>query len=66
MNNEEGGYDYTFDMRIEDIRLLHQCIEYRIKYWEGSPARPPEEQEHLWRLRDGLAAALLDYTFHNM
>ena len=66
MNNEQEGYDYTFDMRIEDIRLLHQCIEYRIRYWEGSPARPAEEQEQLWRLRDGLKAALLDYTFHNL
>ena len=45
--------DYTVDLTIEDIRLMHQCIEYRIKYWEGSPARPPEEQEHLWKVRVG-------------
>lgn len=66
MNNEDKQYDYTFDMAIEDVRLLHQCVEYRIKYWEGSPARPAEEQEALWRMRDGLKAALLDYTFHNL
>ena len=57
--------DYTVDLTIEDIRLMHQCIEYRIKYWEGSPARPPEEQEHLWKVRDSLYAMMLDYTFHN-
>jgi hypothetical protein len=58
--------DYTVDLTIEDIRLMHQCIEYRIKYWEGSPARPPEEQEHLWKVRDALYAMMLDYTFHNL
>lgn len=58
--------DYTVDLTIEDIRLMHQCIEYRIKYWEGSPARPPEEQEHLWKVRDSLYAMMLDYTFHNL
>ena len=58
--------DYTVDLTIEDIRLMHQCIEYRIKYWEGSPARPPGEQEHLWKVRDSLYAMMLDYTFHNL
>jgi len=58
--------DYTVDLTIEDIRLMHQCIEYRIRYWEGSPARPPEEQEHLWKVRDALYAMMLDYTFHNL
>ena len=58
--------DYSVDLTIEDVRLLHQCVEYRIRYWEGSPQRPPEEQEHLWKVRDALYAMLLDYTFHNM
>ena len=58
--------DYSMDMHIEDIRLMLQCVEYRIKYWEGSPARPAEEQEHLWAIRDGLRTMILDYTFHNL
>ncbi len=58
--------DYTVDLTIEDVRLLHQCVEYRIKYWEGSPARPPEEQEHLWKVRDALYAMILDHTFHSL
>ena len=63
---DEYQPDYNVDMSIEDIRLLHQCVEYRIRYWEGSPARPAEEQEHLWKVRDSLQAMLLDYTFHNL
>lgn len=57
--------DYTLDLTIEDIRLMKECVEYRIKYWEGSPARPPEEQEHLWKVRDGFNMIILDYTFDN-
>lgn len=57
--------DYTVDLTIEEVRLLHSCVTYRIRYWEGSPARPPEEQEQLWLMRDSLQAMLLDYTFHN-
>jgi hypothetical protein len=63
---EENTPDYTFDMDIAQIRLLYECVAYRIRYWEGSPARPPEEQEHLWKLRDGLYSAILDYNFHNL
>ena len=62
----EEESSYSFNMSIEDIRLLHHCVEYRIKYWEGSPARPAEEQEKLYRMRDGLYSAMLDYNFHNM
>ena len=58
--------DYTFDMSIDDVRLLHQCVLKRIETWEGSPARPPEEQEQLWKLRDGLYTAILDYNFYNL
>ncbi len=58
--------DYSVDLSIEDVKLLHECVEYRLRYWEGSPARPPEEQEHLWYVRSALYAMILDHTFHNM
>jgi len=63
MNQEP---DYTVDLTIEDIRLLHQCVVKRIELWEGSPARPPEEQEHLWYMRDSLYRMILDYQFHEL
>ncbi len=61
---EEQYPDYQIDMRIQDIRLLHYCVLKRIEHWEGSPARPAEEQEHLWYMRDSLYRIILDYQFH--
>tara|TARA_B100000902_G_scaffold271219_1_gene257144 strand:- start:2741 stop:2929 length:189 start_codon:yes stop_codon:yes gene_type:complete len=59
-------YDYQVNLTIEDVKLLHQCVLKRLETWEGSPARPAEEQEHLWYLRDSLYRMVLDYTFENL
>jgi len=59
-------YDYTVDLTIEDIHLLHHCVQERLKMWEGSPARHPNEQEHLWYLRDSLYRMVLEYKFENL
>jgi len=66
MNDEESGYDYQVQLGIEDIRLLHHCVQKRIETWEGSPARHPTEQEHLWFLRDSLYRMILEYKFENL
>lgn len=63
MNKEP---DYSIDLRIEDIRLLHHCVIKRLERWEGFPARPAEEQEHLWFMRDSLYRMILDYQFHQL
>ena len=60
------GFDYEVNLRIDDIRLLYHCVEKRIETWEGSPARPWEEQEHLCYLRDSLFRMILDYKYNNM
>jgi hypothetical protein len=59
--NEEG---YMVQLSTEDVNLLHHCIEETLKYWPGAPARPVEEQEHLWYLRDSLYRMMLDYTYN--
>ena len=64
MNEED--FDYQVCLRIEDIRLLHHCVLKRIENWEGSPARPAHEQEHLWYMRDSLYRMVLEYQFVNM
>ena len=58
-------FDYQVDMRIEDVRLLHHCVQETIKTWPGAPARPCEEQEHLWYLRDSLYRILLEDSFNS-
>ena len=55
--------DYTLDMTIHEVRLIHKCIEVAIERWSGGP---PEEQEELFRARDQFQAIILDYTFHNL
>lgn len=62
----EEEFDYTINLRIEDIRLLRDCVLKRIESWEGYPARPREEQEHLWYLRDSLNRIVLDYNFREL
>ena len=63
MNEEEFQYDYQIKLKIEDIRLLHHCVIKRLEKWEGFPARPAEEQEHLWYMRDSLYRIILDYSY---
>ena len=63
---EQNDYDYEVKLRIEDVRLLYHCVQKRIETWEGSPARPWGEQEHLWYLRDSLFRMILDYKYNNM
>ena len=69
MNEEfepSQDFDYSVNLTIEDIHLLHHCVLRRIEKWEGSPARHPAEQEHLWYLRDSLYRMILEYKFENM
>jgi len=63
MNQEP---DYKIDMSIQDIYLLYHCVQEAIKNWPGAPARPAQEQEHLWYLRDWLYRMILEYKFDHL
>ena len=63
--NEEHDYEYTMHMSIEDVRLMHYCVQKAIEYWPGAPQRPCEEQEQMWFLRDQFQRMILDYQFNN-
>ena len=63
---EERRPDYMVNLTIDDVYLLHHCVIEYIKDWPGAPARPLEEQEHLWYLRDSLYRMILEYKFENM
>jgi hypothetical protein len=62
--SDEGFYQLS--MGIDDIYLMYHCVQETIKNWPGSPARPSEEQQHLWDLRDNLYRCILDHKFHFM
>jgi len=62
--DDEGTFGYEWN--IEDIYLLYHCVKETIRLWPGAPARPYEEQEHLYVIRDELYKAVLDYKFRYM
>ncbi|QPB08024.1 hypothetical protein [Synechococcus phage S-H38] len=64
--NEDYENSYHVDMSIEDVHLLYHCVQKRIETWEGHPARHPQEQEHLWYLRDWLYRMILEYKFNHL
>jgi len=66
MEESNENFDYQVSLRIEDIRLLHHCVQRRIEKWEGYPARPVDEQEHLWYLRDNLNRMIFDYAYREL
>ena len=61
----EETQDYEFQLYIntDEVRMLHNHVNYAIETWPGSPARPPEEQEYLKQLKTQLFAMISDYTF---
>ena len=63
---EEEEYDFTLFLQIEEIRMLYNHIDYSIRTWPGSPARPAEEQEYLIKFKTQLFAMLADYNFSNI
>ena len=58
--------EYSLITDINGIRSLKSSIEYLLEVWPGSPARPAEEQEQLWRSRDTLDKCILQHTFDSM
>ena len=63
MDDMDFTPDYTVDMSIHEIRLIHKCIEVALERWAGGD---PGEQELLFRARDQYRAMMLDYNFHNL
>jgi len=52
---------YSLTTNIHGIRGLRSAIEYLIKVWPGSPARPAQEQQLLWDVRDRCSRIELEH-----
>ncbi len=52
---------YSLETDIHGMRQLKSAIEYLIQVWPGSPARPAEEQEMLWSIRDQCSRIELEH-----
>ena len=57
-------WEVTLHFNIDSLRALHYHLEYAIKMWPGSPARPAEEQEYLSHLKMSVFTAMMDYNYH--
>ena len=52
---------YSLEADIHGMRQLKSAIEYLLQVWPGSPARPAEEQEMLWAVRDQCSRIELEH-----
>ena len=53
----------SVNIGIEEIRFMYSHLEYSLKMWPGSPARPVEEQQFLMDMKDKYFAMLMEYNF---
>lgn len=63
--NEEDSTEMGFMVELSDdeIRLLLHCVKETLRSWPGFPARPAEEQEFLWNMRDNLFKMTLEMNW---
>jgi hypothetical protein len=53
----------SVNIGIDEIRFMYSHLEYSLKMWPGSPARPVEEQQFLMDMKDKYFAMLMEYNF---
>lgn len=59
----DGDWYASMNLGIVECRMLYDHVNYSIKMWPGSPARPAEEQEYLHVLKTRLAGIIMQYNF---
>ena len=54
----------SVNIGIDEGRFMYSHLEYSLKMWPGSPARPAEEQQFLMDMKDKYFAMLMEYNFY--
>lgn len=54
---------FMVELTDDEVRLLLHCVSETLKNWPGTPARPREEQEMLWNLKDNFFRMVLEMQF---
>jgi len=74
MNEEQYDPDFEFEpdewyceigLGIEEVRMMHDLLEYFIKTWPGSPARPVREQEFAQFFKQRMFVMKTEYLLEN-
>ena len=63
MNEEFEEMGFMVELSDNDVRTLFYAVQEAIRVWPGYPARPLEEQEQLWSLRDTLFKMTLEMNW---
>ena len=59
---DDQEWSGTLTMNIDGVRMLHSHLEYSLKMWPGSPARPQEEQLMLYALKDEMFKMKMEHS----
>ena len=62
-DDEDDNYR-TIELHRSEIAQLAEYVDFDWKMWPGSPSRPIEEQECLYRLKTILRVAMLEIMYH--
>ena len=62
-HHDEDVMGFMVELSDDEVRTLSYAVNEAIRVWPGSPARPPEEQEQLWHLRDSFFRMVLEISF---
>jgi len=63
-SEDEDEIYLTIEFHQSDIAQIAESVEFHWKNWPGSPQRPAEEQERLFRLKSILRVAMLEIMYH--
>jgi len=63
MNKDQPEWEGQLHLPIGAVRSLHDLLDYFMKVWPGSPARPPEEQEFARELLQCMKRLQLEHSF---
>lgn len=61
-NHDEDVMGFNIDFTDDEVRLMYYAVQEALRVWPGSPARPAEEQENLWMLRDSFYRMILEIS----
>ena len=63
MNKDSPEWEGQLHLSIQAVRDLHEVLDYFMKMWPGSPARPAEEQEFVRELLQCMKRLQLEHSF---
>ena len=62
-HHDEEVMGFMMELTDDEVRTLRYAVEEAIRVWPGSPARPAEEQEALYALRDSFFRMILEMSY---